>query len=151
MSPPLLQQQTELFVLVFFKFVSHRSPSLISYDLCLTCLHCAQAPVRAPSPCSQVWYATLLPEPQLPASRRPTATAAAVTPPCAPPPQAWSPADVPPPASCLYAHSPPPCSCDWAPPPTPPAPPPPCPATAFLPVNATRWWASWATTACAAL
>uniref|UniRef100_A0A4W6FFI9 Pecanex-like protein n=1 Tax=Lates calcarifer TaxID=8187 RepID=A0A4W6FFI9_LATCA len=108
------------------------------------------APPYSYHPFSLVWYATLLPEPPSPASRPLTATAAAATPPCALPPQAWSPVDVPLPASCLCARSPPPCSSGWAPPLTPPALPPPCPATASLPANATRSWASWATTACAA-
>uniref|UniRef100_A0A668AAY9 Pecanex-like protein n=1 Tax=Myripristis murdjan TaxID=586833 RepID=A0A668AAY9_9TELE len=53
-------------------------------------------------------------------------------------------------ASCHCAHSPPPCSSGWAPPPTQPAPLLPSPATASLPANATRSWAFWATTACAA-
>uniref|UniRef100_A0A8D3CD68 Pecanex-like protein n=1 Tax=Scophthalmus maximus TaxID=52904 RepID=A0A8D3CD68_SCOMX len=97
----------------------------------------------------RVWFATLPPEPPSPASRPPTATAAAATRLCAPPPQAWSPAAVPPPASCPCARSPPPCSCGWAPPPTRLAHPPPCPATASPPANATRWSASWATTECA--
>uniref|UniRef100_A0A672JMS4 Pecanex-like protein n=1 Tax=Salarias fasciatus TaxID=181472 RepID=A0A672JMS4_SALFA len=45
----------------------------------------------------------------------------------------------------------PPHSCGWARrPPTPPGPPPPSPATASPPASATRWWASWETTACAA-
>lgn len=115
----------------------------------LTCLG-FQAPARVPSRSSRVWFGTHLPERQWSASPRPTATAAAATPPCGPPPRAWSPAGAPPPASCRCARSPPRCSCGWAPPPTRPAPPPPSPATASLRVNATRWWASWATTACAA-
>lgn len=110
--------------------------------LLLSSPDCIQAPVRVPSQCSRVWYTTLLPEPLLPASHPLTATAAAVTPPCAPPPQAWSPADVPQPASSLCARSPPLCSSAWAPPPTLPVPLPLCPATASLPANATPWWAS---------
>uniref|UniRef100_A0A7N6AXR7 Pecanex-like protein n=1 Tax=Anabas testudineus TaxID=64144 RepID=A0A7N6AXR7_ANATE len=109
-----------------------------------------QVPVRVPSQCNRVWCATLLLEPLLLVSHPLTATAAAVTPPFAPPLQVWNPVDVPQPASSLCARSPRPCSYGWVPPLTLPVHQPPCPVTASLPANATPWWASLATTGCPA-
>lgn len=112
--------------------------------------YCVQAPVKVPSLSSLAWFVTLPLGPRWQASRPPTAMAAAATLRCALRQLAWSRAAAPPPASCPCAPSQPPCSFAWALTQTLLALPRPCPATASPPASGTHWWASWATTACAA-
>lgn len=64
-----------------------RASAPTSDEPCAPCTLCLQAPARAPSLSSPVWFDTLLPELLWSASPRHTATAAAATPPCGPPPQ----------------------------------------------------------------
>lgn len=64
-----------------------RASAPTSDEPCVPCTLCLQAPARAPSLSSLVWFDTLLPELLWSASPRHTATAAAATPPCGPPPQ----------------------------------------------------------------